>query len=206
MSDIAAKTLGYVNAKPCQLSLPPPDSHSSPMYITEGSPVTTPDGYLTGFQAKLERYVSNGMLKRILRDDPRFSQWDKMLDIRRKRTVHPVRPLEREVVGGKLPTATISSKTGITYEPREESRVVQKNQPPARPAGTVKVEAKKDIVETVAKKRRGRPPKAVAAVKPSAPAPVSATAIAEIDGKFYVGEREFDSRLAAETALRVSQL
>lgn len=228
MSDLATTTLGYANNRPCQIALPPPSSTTSPIYLEEGKPVTTPEGYLTGFQAKLEGYVRRGLLKRIVINDPVYGNWNARVDSLRRNKDRAPRKVAHEVTQGVQQTVTISSREGIQFtdakppvvrEVRPKAPMVESVTVPPPPveAAPPVVSVMPPIVATAPPKKRGRPSKkdkaAAAAATPATPweGKLSPTAeatseIVQEGDKFMVDGRTFDSMAAAKAYLKVKLL
>lgn len=85
-----------------------------------GQPVLTPDGLLTGFQDKLEPFVAQNLLRRILTGEAEWEGWNDKTMKRNNTATRPVtaedRPEVKQATLTLPPRINISSKTGITVD------------------------------------------------------------------------------------------
>lgn len=171
------KILGYASTKDCMVSLPPQSAHGGPITIEPLRPITNPEGYLTGFQPALEKYVKSGILRHIMIGDKAYGSWNDRQRIKNTPRMPPA-PEEKVAKYGEMQRVDISSSRGI-------QNITEETQP------------------TVVKNKGGRPRKIV---EPSAPAPEQlkeSQEPEERDGKFWIGTKEFPSRAAAIAFQRI---
>lgn len=167
------RILGYASTKDCMVSLPPQSAHGGPITIEPLRPIVNPEGYLTGYQPALEKYVKSGILRHVLIGDKAYGSWNERQKIKNTPRTLPV-PEEKVAKYGEMNRVDISSSRGI-------QNVTEETQP------------------SVVKNKGGRPRKVVAESTP----PATAEQIngpqepEERDGKFWIGTKDFPSKAAA---------